>query len=156
MKRDWLALAAALLMGCSQAFAQAELSSAQSENWPRVVASGAQRLTGTVTINAGDATGLSGAIDLAGATLFALVMPADWTMASLSFQASVDCVTFGELYNDSGTEVTVTTPAASEFIVFASSPAQWLGIRCVKIRSGTAGAAVTQAVAAPITVVAVP
>jgi hypothetical protein len=74
-------------------------------------------------------------------TLVAIVVPASWTAADLTFQASNDDTTFTNLYNASGTEVTVTA-AASRWI--ALDPSDFAGIAYLKVRSGTAAAAVNQ------------
>lgn len=105
----------------------------------------------SVTISNG--TSLSSAVDLGGTTLFAIQIPASWTTANITFQASADGVTYANLYDSTGTEVTVTA-AASEFIVF-SSPAPWLGIRFIKIRSGTSGTPVNQAADRALSIVSV-
>lgn len=94
----------------------------------------------TTTIANG--TSLSGAIDLGAATLFGVQIPSSWTAASLTFQASTDGVTYSNLYDSVGTEI-VASVAASQFVVM-SIPAQWIGIRFLKIRSGTSGAPVNQ------------
>jgi hypothetical protein len=91
-----------------------------------------------VTIaNAGS---LSGAADLEGKAIAGIVMPADWTAAALTFQVSVDGTNFKNLYNDSGSEVSITV-AADTFIRLT---AEWKGIRYIKVRSGTAGVPVAQ------------
>lgn len=63
-----------------------------------------------------------------------------WTPANLTFQFSVDGVTYQDLYN--GAEAVVTT-AAARFV--AIDPTARRAIRFLKVRSGTAGAPVTQA-----------
>jgi hypothetical protein len=83
-------------------------------------------------------------------------MPSGWDAASITFQASSDCTNFFNLFNDSGNEVTVTGPAASEYILIAS-PVQFLGVGpCIKVRSGTNAAPVNQTANRTITLVAVP
>lgn len=84
---------------------------------------------------------LSGAVDLAGKTLLGIVMPAAWTAANLTFQVSSDGVTYNDLYDNVGAEKTVIA-AASRFII--AIPADWVGVRYVKVRSGTAAATVAQ------------
>jgi len=96
----------------------------------------------TTTISSGQS--LSSAIDLGSSTLFAIQMPAAWTTAAnITFQASYDGVTYCNMYDSNGTEMTVTGVAASEFIVLAL-PTQWIGVRFLKIRSGTSGTPVSQ------------
>ena len=97
---------------------------------------------------------LSGAIRLpAGHYLAAIVMPAAWTAADLTFQASPAGTTYNNLYDDNGNEVTVTA-AASRFILLP--PAEWYAMPFLKIRSGTSGAAVNQAAARTLTLVTRP
>lgn len=71
-------------------------------------------------------------------------MPASWTTANLTFQVSEDGTTFYDLYNDAGTEYTVTAAANR---VLRLTLADWLAVRYMKIRSGTTGSAVNQAAA---------
>lgn len=87
---------------------------------------------------------LSGAVDLGRNTLVGIVMPAAWTAANLTFQVSADGVTYSDLYDNTGTEKSVTA-AAGRFIF--TVPADWVGIRFVKVRSGTAAAAINQGAA---------
>jgi len=107
-----------------------------------------------VTVTIANGASLSGAVDLGPNRLFAIIMPAAWTTANLTFQVSADGTTYNNLYDDTGTEVTVTA-AASQYIVI-SSPAKMLGARWFKVRSGTNASAVNQAAARVVTIVGVP
>lgn len=109
------------------------------------------RSTYSVTISSG--TSLSAAIDLGSTILFAIQIPSSWTTANITFQASADGVTYANLYDSTGTEVTVTA-AASEFIVF-SAPAPWMGIRFIKVRSGTSSTPVNQGADRALSIVSV-
>jgi hypothetical protein len=98
-----------------------------------------------VTISNG--TSLSAAVDLEttagiGARLARIDMPAAWTAANLTFQASTDGVTYNNLFDSSGGEYTVTAAANAAIIV---PLADFIGIRFLKIRSGTSGTPVNQA-----------
>lgn len=116
------------------------MGAAQSQTFPATIA------------NAGS---LSGAIDLGATHLFAIRLdPTAWTAASLTFQASIDGTNFFNLYDNFGSEVGWTV--AAQTIVLNASPAQWLGIRWLKIRSGTASSPVAQGAARALTVVGVP
>lgn len=86
---------------------------------------------------------LSAAIELGvvGAALVGIEMPAAWTAANLTFQASVDGTNFNNLYDKDGNEVTVTA-STSRYIGLI--PSLFAGFRAMKIRSGTSGAAVNQ------------
>jgi hypothetical protein len=68
-------------------------------------------------------------------------MPAAWTAANLTFQVSHDGTNFFNLYDKDGTEYTVTADASRAIILPLSD---WVGIEHLKIRSGTAAAAVNQ------------
>lgn len=90
---------------------------------------------------------LSQAINLGNAVLTGVVMPAAWTTAAFTFQVSMDGVTFSNLYDSAGTEVTIanTVNLASRGLSFAPALrdlfAPW---SYVKIRSGTAQTPVAQ------------
>lgn len=113
---------------------------------------GSQFVATGATISNG--TALSTAIDLDITRPFAFVLPAAWTAANLTFQVSLDGTTWCNLFDDAGTEVTVVA-LVSQYVVIAN-PAKWLGVRFLKIRSGTSGAAVNQGADRIVTVVAVP
>lgn len=78
-----------------------------------------------------------------------LVMPSAWTTADLTFQASVDGQTFGDLYDDTGVEVVVKA-AAGRVIVLPA--AYFWGLRWLRVRSGTSSAPVNQAAARQLTI----
>lgn len=93
-----------------------------------------------VTIAAGQS--LSAAIDTHGWRLVAIGMPAAWNAAGLTFQAAEsEAGTFRNVYDGTG-EKTITTADASRWVLV--SPIDFAGLRFLKIRSGTAGAAVVQ------------
>ena len=106
--------------------------------------------TKTATIENGGS--LSGAVDLGGRKLVAIVMPDTWDAAGLTFQASPDGVTYFNVYDD-GVERQLTV-AASYYS--ALNIADWIGIRWFKIRSGTAASAVNQAAERTLTLVIQP
>lgn len=110
----------------------------------------------TVTVTATIASGasLSGAVDLGQNRLWAVLMPGTWTAAALTFQASLDGITYYSLYDNTGTEVSWTV-AASQF-QYELFPAKWLAIRWLKIRSGTAGTPVNQGGDRTLTIIGVP
>lgn len=83
---------------------------------------------------------LSSAIDIGNAKLVGIQMPSSWTAASLTFQASYDGLTYADLY-DNGTERAYTV-SSSRFL--ALNVADWLGVRWLKIRSGTSAAPTNQ------------
>lgn len=111
----------------------------------------AQVVTTTATIANG--ASLSGAIDLSTGKLARIAMPASWTAANLTFQASYDGATYNDLYDQNGTEYTVTAAASRSILV---PFADFIGIRYLKIRSGTSGAAVNQGADRTLNLVLVP
>ena len=84
---------------------------------------------------------LSPAISLRDGRLMGIQMPATWTTADLTFQGSYNGGTFADVYDESGTEVTISADA-SQFIIV--DPGKWLGLAYLKVRSGTAASAVAQ------------
>ncbi|MEI6357302.1 MAG: hypothetical protein WCP53_09385 [Verrucomicrobiota bacterium] len=110
--------------------------------------------------NAATATILSGAsvsdaIDCREFSITGLVIPAAWTAAAITFLASTSpSGTFGSVYDDAGTEVTVASAAvvAGRVVVNKSVLQQLSGIRWLKIRSGVVALAVNQAADRLITV----
>lgn len=107
----------------------------------------------TVTILSGQS--LSGAIDLAAERAHRITLPAAWTAAAITFQASADGVTYSDLYNEGGEySLGSTVVGASRTILL--DQATFYGIRYLNIRSGTAAAAVNQGADRIITIVTVP
>lgn len=97
-----------------------------------------------------NASSLSGLIDLAGKTLLGIHMSAVWTTANLTFQVSEDGVTYDNLYDRFGNEV-VYTVAGARYIPLL--PSEWIGIRFVKVRSGTSAIPVAQGAARNIVLI---
>lgn len=79
--------------------------------------------------------------------LVAIQIPSAWTAAAITFQGSTDGSTFGDLYDDGGTEVTIAsaTVAASRTIVNGSILEKLAPLVAFKVRSGTTGTPVNQA-----------
>lgn len=98
-------------------------------------------VTRTVTIASG--ASLSDAVDIEGAAIVGIQMPASWTAAALTFQGSSDDLTFGNISNDAGAEKSITVSASA----FVSIPVSSFlgGCSSVKVRSGTAATPVNQA-----------
>ena len=93
---------------------------------------------------------LSAEVALGQKTLVGIIMPAAWTAASLTFQATPDDINFSELYDGAGNVVTITA-AAGQFLQI--DPTKWRGITGIKVRSGTVASPVVQAASAVITLV---
>lgn len=102
---------------------------------------GADHFVLPVSLPAG-AGGLTSGIDLKTRRLSRIAIPSGWiTATSITFQTSVDGVTFYNLYDSIGTEYAVTVAASRSVLV---PLIDFIGIRYIKIRSGTAAAAVNQ------------
>ncbi len=102
--------------------------------------------TPTVTIAAGES--LSGATYIGHQMWVALQMPAAWDTAVITFQASSDGVTYGDVFDFEGNEVTLTTAASRYVTIDEAKIGPW-----IKLRSGTTGSAVNQTLASVITLV---
>jgi hypothetical protein len=93
----------------------------------------------TVTIAAGNS--LSNGVDLDGVNLVAIVMPTAWDGTSITFQASHNGTDWFNLHDAAGNAITVTV-AASRYIQLDWQ--RFLGIRYLRIRSGTAASPTNQ------------
>ena len=100
----------------------------------------------TIAINAS----LSGALDLWGCELVAIQMSGVWTAAGLTFQASHDGTTYGNVYDESANEVALTVDALQYITFDRDIKANLSGIRWIKVRSGTAAIPVNQLLAARV------
>jgi len=105
-------------------------------------------VTRTATIANG--ASLSDAIQADGSAVVGVVMPAAWTAANLTIQASADDTTYNNVYDELGTEKTIV---ASTDRYIPLNPADFLGANSIKVRSGTAGTPVNQAAARSVIVV---
>ncbi len=82
-------------------------------------------------------------IDMGGKRLARIAMPAAWTTANLTFQVSpISGGSFTDLYDSTGTEYTVTASTSRTIII---PFADFIGLKFIKIRSGTTGTPVVQA-----------
>lgn len=86
---------------------------------------------------------LSSVIDLSEGRLARIHIPAAWTAANLTFQASSDGASFADLYDAYGAEYSVVVGGAARSIMVPLS--DFIGIRYIKVRSGTSAAPVNQA-----------
>lgn len=108
---------------------------------------GIQTLTATIAATAS----LSPQIDIGPGRLVGLLVPATWTTAAVTFQASPDGgVTWGNLFTSAGTEFSVAA-AVGEFM--AIDPTALQGVVSLKVRSGTSASPVAQASSAAVTLV---
>lgn len=106
-----------------------------------------------VTVTIANGASLSDVAALGGMTLVGIIMPATWTAADLTFQASHDNSTFNNVYDADDAEVTVEADA-SRYIQIA--PTAYLGMNYLKVRSGTTGSPVNQGGARSVILVVVP
>jgi hypothetical protein len=113
-------------------------------------ASGTPIKTTTVNVTIADGASLSGSTgDLRGLTPVALIVPSGIEGTQFTFQTSYDdaVTTFANLYYDNvgtNTEFTVKF-AASQNLSLAPYIDRFLGVRALKVRTGTAGSATNQA-----------
>ena len=102
----------------------------------------------TATIASGAA--LSGAFSSGDKLICAVQMPAAWTAADLTYQISDDGgTTWFELLDDTGTAVTLVSPAAGKRYNLPAS--DYESGRLFKVRSGTSSVPVNQAAARTLT-----
>jgi len=97
---------------------------------------------GTATATIANGESLSAAVDIGDNVVASIVMPAAWTTAVITFDASIDGTTYGPLYDRYGTEYSVQVAATRSIPL---SVQDFVGFRYLKIRSGTSGVPVNQA-----------
>lgn len=95
-----------------------------------------------LTATIANGASLSDIVELPDATVAAIVTPAALTGTTLTFQASSDKVTFTNVYDDAGTEVSITVSTSRTILL--SNVARFLGVKFLKVRSGTAGTPTTE------------
>lgn len=112
----------------------------------------ARALVMTDTIpNAGS---LTTGVDLADHSIVGIVMPAAWTAAGISFRGSIDGTNYFTLVDATGAEITVTSPAASDYVALSQPMRDELeAVRFLQLRSGTNAAPVNQGAARVMTLI---
>jgi hypothetical protein len=100
------------------------------------------------TILAGQS--LSDAVAIGGFKPVALLMPAAWDTALVTFQASYDGVAYGVVVDLDNTEFQLNVPA-SRWVSLPAAP--FSGARYIKVRSGVSGIPVNQAADRAITII---
>lgn len=81
----------------------------------------------------------SGVVDLSGATLCGLIMPAAFDGTTLTFSSSTSATgTFQNLYDANGNQISATIAASRNI---ALNPADFAGVRYLKIISNSAESA---------------
>lgn len=91
----------------------------------------------------------SGEVNVGGRRIVGVQMPVGWDAAGITFLALLreaygppKVPVFGMVQAEGGGELTVTTPAADEYVVL--NAIDIIGLGRIKVRSGTAGAPVNQ------------
>jgi hypothetical protein len=118
---------------------------------------------GQITVTIASGQSLSSQADIGPYRLAAIVMPAAWDAANLTFAVAADdetqggqqATTFQPLYNDAGTE-TSATAAASRVIGVDNVAGALAACRYIKIRSGTVGVPVNQTATRTLTLLLKP
>ena len=90
------------------------------------------------------AAAVSTGVQINNIDIVGLEMPAGWDAASITLQASRDGAAWFNVYDQFGTELTLTT-AASRYI--AIPPSLLAGVGYIRIRSGTSATPVNQTAA---------
>jgi hypothetical protein len=109
--------------------------------------SGARTIT-SVTISSGGS--LSSTVDLSGASLAGIILPSNWTAASITFRVGLSLTGLADLVSTDGTEVSYPVAAGKAFLV---NPLDWAGARYLQIRSGTSASPVVQTNGATVTLI---
>ena len=120
------------------------------------MADGIPILERTFTATIANGESLSGAVDLEGYTLTGIYMPGTWAAAAITLQSDSPVAaenTFLNVYDDAGTEKSITT-AASRFVLL--DPSEFVGIRRLKVRSGTSASPVNQSGGTDVLLIARP
>tara|TARA_Y100000310_G_scaffold339965_1_gene434300 strand:+ start:570 stop:938 length:369 start_codon:yes stop_codon:yes gene_type:complete len=111
------------------------------------------KATKSVTIGTG-AAGQSSEIDLQGFALEAILFPAGWTAAAITFLGSnVSGGTFCDVYDSGGTELNLTVAASRMIGLTATHKAVLKALRFVKMRSGTTATPVAQGATRTLTLI---
>ena len=85
---------------------------------------------------------VSDALDTHGMCPVAIITPATWTTANLTFQGTnISTGTYADVYDDAGTEYNVAA-STSRYILL--NPSAFASFQYIKVRSGTTGTPVLQ------------
>lgn len=85
---------------------------------------------------------LSAETDVGPGVLVGIIIPVGWTNAALTFQTSVDGVTWAEMVNATDAAISFGPVTSGQYV--AVDPTLWRGVAALKVRSGTLGAPVVQ------------
>ncbi len=112
------------------------------------------RAKNTVSATIANGTALSGAINLGAQTLVAIIIPAAWTAAAISFQASEDGgTTWYDVFDSTGTEVSIASANVVAGRRVTVDPTAYVGLDINKVRSGVTATPVNQGAARALTLV---
>lgn len=113
----------------------------------RVTDSPGTSITGTIA-NGASLSGAMGRLPLGTGSLEGMIIIVDgWTSASMTFQVSPDGITFSDLYDSNGNEVTVPAFSGARAIAVVLE-----GAAAFKVRSGTTANPVAQGAARAIAI----
>ncbi len=103
----------------------------------------------TVAVTIANAASLSDAANVKGKRLVAIIMPAGWTTAAITLQASVDGTLYGSVFSAAGVEWTIASANVTpDKYIWLTTNGQStdapIYANNLKIRSGTKASAVTQ------------
>lgn len=118
---------------------------------------GTQGIPGSNAATIPNGAAVSNPIALGGTKITAILLPAAWTAADLSFEASVDGAAWAAVWDDANAEVLIAAATV------AARLGQWLvptpgimqelaGLHFVRLRSGNTAANVNQAAARSFTI----
>lgn len=78
--------------------------------------------------------------------IIAIQMPTAWTAAAITFQGSPSLQDpFQDIYDQGGTEISITVDASRYVVLDQDTRSKLMGLRFIKLRSGTTGTPVNQA-----------
>jgi len=101
---------------------------------------GYQETRENTTVTIANGANLSSAVDLTGLWLLAIQVPAAWTTAAITLQASAGGIVYANVYDES---IELSLPAAASRYLIVP-PYLSHCFRHLKIRSGTVGTPVNQ------------
>ena len=110
----------------------------------------------TTTVTIANGASLSGGALVDGRLAGIITDPTGWTAAAITFQASADGVTYFDLYSGGEGTAAEATIASGNIAVnrfISLTFANWVGIKYIKVRSGTSATPVNQGAARVITLV---
>jgi hypothetical protein len=99
---------------------------------------------GVIELTVPEDTALSDIKRLNGRRIIAIEMPAIWTAAAITFLGGSDAAALHSLYDDGGTEISVTVDVDRIVGITGAKADALMSLDLIQLRSGTAAAPVTQ------------